>query len=52
MTLSELAKELKIKESTIKQNFKRTQETYAKRGIAITKIGYGKSANYEIKYKE
>ena len=48
MTLEELAKELKIKESTIKYNFKRTQETYVKKGYVIKKRGYGKTASYEI----
>lgn len=48
MTIEELAKELKIKESTIKYNFKRTQETYAKKGCVIKKRGYGKTASYEI----
>ena len=47
MTLEELAKKYNIKESTIKKNFSRTQETIIKKyGIKIIKEGRGDKAIY------
>ena len=47
MTLEELAKKYNIKESTIKKNFSRTQETIIKKyGVKIIKEGRGDKAIY------
>jgi transcriptional antiterminator len=49
MTLKETALRLGKSENTIYKNFKRTQETLAKRGIILTRIA---KDNYTIEYKE
>ena len=52
MTLKEVCKILGKSESTIVNSFYRTKENLAKKGIILEKEGYGKKANYTIKYKE
>lgn len=52
MTLQEVCKVLGKSEITLINAFKRTQENLAKKGIILTKEGYGKKANYTITYKE
>lgn len=52
MTLKEVAFTLGLKESTLRKQFPRTQETLRKKGIIITKWGYGKNAEYDIEYEE
>lgn len=39
MTLEEVAERLGRSPNTIKKNFKRTQETFAKQGVSLTKSG-------------
>ena len=50
MTLKEVAYQLNRSEKTLTHSFKRTQENLLKQGIELTKEGYGKSANYTIRY--
>lgn len=52
MTLQELCKILGKSESTLKHAFPSTCKNLAKKGIIVTKKGYGKKAEYFIKYKE
>lgn len=52
MTLQELCKFLGKSESTLKHAFPSTCKNLAKKGIIITKMGYGKNAEYFITYKE
>lgn len=52
MTLQEVCKALGKSETTLISSFKRTQENLAKKGIILIKIGVGKNADYQIKYKE
>ena len=49
MTLKEVAEQLGKSESTIYQNFKRTQQTLMKKGIILTKWGIDQ---YELEYEE
>ena len=44
MTIKEVALQLGLKESTLKRNFPRTQETLRKKGIILMRWGYGKKA--------
>ena len=50
MTLDQLAKYFGYNENSFKANYKRTIRNLAKKGIFITKTGYGNTANYEINY--
>lgn len=52
MTLKELCKVLGKSESTMKHAFPSTCKNLLKKGIIIIKKGYGKKAEYFIKYKE
>ncbi len=52
MTLQEVCKILGKSENTLINAFKRTQTNLAKKGIILTKEGYGKKANYTITYKK
>lgn len=52
MTLQEVAAALGKSLSTLQNNFPRTQEALAKRGIILTKWGWGKNAEYEIEYEK
>ena len=52
MTIKEVALQLGLKESTLKRNFPRTQETLRKKGIILMRWGYGKKAEYDIEYEE
>lgn len=52
LTLKEICKILGRSESTLINAFHRTQKNLAKKGIILEKEGYGKKANYTIKYKE
>lgn len=51
MTLQEVCLQLGKSESTIKQNFKRTQDTLAKKGIILMKKGRGDNVVYTIQYE-
>lgn len=51
MTLQEVCKILGKSEITLINAFKRTQENLKKKGIILTKEGYGKKANYTIIYE-
>lgn len=51
MTLQEVCKVLGKSESTIVNAFKRTQINLQKKGIILTKEGYGKTATYTITYE-
>lgn len=48
MNRAELAKKLGISENSIKSNFKRVQESQKNKGVFVTKIGRGESADYII----
>lgn len=50
MTAKEVSEILNIKESTLMQQFKRTQQTLFNKGIKLEKIGRGQSATYTIDY--
>lgn len=52
MTLKEVAQQLGKSESTIKNQFSRTQKTLAKKGIILMRWGRGEKVEYEIEYKE
>lgn len=52
MTLKEVCKKLGKSESTIINSFYRTQKNLQKKGIFLTKEGYGKKTNYTITYVE
>jgi transposase len=52
MTLKEVCKKLGKSESTIINSFYRTQKNLQKKGILLTKEGYGKKTNYTIIYVE
>ena len=52
MTIKEVALQLGLKESTLRKNFPRTQETLRKKGIILMRWGYGKKAEYDIEYEE
>ena len=52
MTIKEVALQLGLKESTLRRNFPRTQETLRKKGIILMRWGYGKKAEYDIEYEE
>lgn len=52
MTLQELAFTLGKNESTLYNNFSRTQENLRKKGIIITKWGKGRTAEYELEYDD
>lgn len=49
MTLKEVAQQLGKSESTLYNNFKRTQQTLLKKGIVLTKWG---KDDYEIEYED
>ena len=51
MTLREVALLLGKSESTLKRNFRRTQENLKKKGIILMKWGEGKDAEYEVEYE-
>lgn len=51
MTLIEVCKILGKSESTLTNAFKRTQINLRKKGIILTKEGYGKTATYTITYE-
>lgn len=51
MTLQEVCKMLGKSESTIVNAFKRTQINLRKKGIILTREGYGKTAIYTITYE-
>ena len=51
MTLQEVCKILGKSESTMRKEFIRTQANLKKKGIILTKEGYGKKANYTITYE-
>ena len=50
MTLKEAAIRLGKSENTIKNQFPRTRDTLAKRGIILTREGKGETAEYFIEY--
>lgn len=50
MTLKEAAIRLGKSENTIKNQFPRTRDNLAKKGIILTKEGKGDSAQYFIEY--
>lgn len=52
MKLEELAQILGREKVTLGRNFPRTQQALAKKGIIITKWGWGEDAEYEIEYEE
>lgn len=52
MTLKELSIKLNYSENTFKRSFNRTCEALRKKGIIITKTGYGETADYTISYDE
>lgn len=52
MTLQEVCKILGKSETTLISAFNRTQANLKKKGIILTKEGYGKKANYNIIYEE
>lgn len=52
MTLQEVSKALGKSETTLTFSFKRTQKNLEKKGIILIKKGYGKKAQFYIKYKE
>ena len=52
MTLEELAQTLGREKITLDKNFPRTQQALAKKGIIVTKWGWGNNAEYEIEYEE
>ena len=52
MTLQEVCKILGKSEITLTSSFKRTKENLEKKGIILTKEGYGKKAQFYIEYKE
>ena len=52
MTLAELARELDRSEKTIYKNWARTRDTFAKKGVIITRWGRGKNIEYEVEYEE
>ena len=52
MTLEEMAKELNRSPKTIYHNWERTVTTFAKKGIILTRWGWGKNIEYEIEYEE
>ena len=50
MTLTELSKSVGISENTLKNQFNRTKDKLAEKGIIISKVGRGASAVYNIEY--
>lgn len=52
MTLQEVCKILGKSETTLVSSFKRTKKNLEKKGIVLTKKGYGKKAQFYIEYKE
>ena len=52
MTLEEVAEELGKCKKTIYYNLARTQKNLAKKGIILSKWGWGKNAEYEIEYED
>lgn len=52
MTLKEVAQMLGKSEKTLMKNFPRTQDNLAKKGIILTKWGYGADKYFEIEYEE
>ena len=52
MTLQEVCKILGKSETTLVSSFKRTKENLEKKGIILTKEGYGKKAQFYIEYKD
>ena len=52
MTLEEVAMRLGKSEVTLRTKFKRTQENLKKKGIILTKTGYGDKADYQIIYEK
>ena len=52
MTFQELCKILGKSESTLKHAFPSTCKNLEKKGIIVTKKGYGKTAEYFVDYKE
>lgn len=52
MTAAEVASRLGLKESTVVNQFNRTQERLRKRGIVLMKWGIGKDAEYDIEYDD
>lgn len=52
MTLKEVAMHLGKSEVTLRTKFKRTQENLKKKGIILTKTGYGDKADYQIIYQK
>jgi predicted transcriptional regulator len=51
MTLQEVSQKLGKSEATIYKNFKRTQETLAKKGIILKREGKGETVSYSIEYE-
>ena len=52
MTLKEVSLLLGKDEKTIYYNFARTQANLRKKGIILSKWGYGKNVEYEVEYEE
>lgn len=51
MTLQEVSLRLGKSEETIKNQFPRTRDNLAKKGIILSKVGKGASAEYFIAYE-
>lgn len=51
MTLQEVCKILGKSETTLISAFNRTQANLKKKGVILTKEGYGKNADYTITYE-
>lgn len=52
MTLSDLCEILCKSESTLRDQFPRTQEYYKKKGIIITRDGRGDNADYTVTFPD
>ena len=52
MTLQEVSKLLGKSEVTLYKNFKRTQQTLAKKGIILSREGKGEYVSYSVKYEK
>ena len=52
MTLSDLCEILCKSESTLRNQFPRTQEAYAKKGVIITREGKGDDADYTVTFPD
>ena len=50
MTINEVALQLGLKESTLRRNIPRTQETLRKKGILLMKWWRGKDAEFDLEY--